>query len=55
MRVGAGPTGGRVWLTFLTRVATNLPLPLDPAVIRAELDSPNPAVGLAVALVPSTD
>ncbi|WP_379175925.1 hypothetical protein [Nocardioides daphniae] len=35
----------------LTRIATNLPLPLDPALIRAELDSPNPAVALAVALV----
>lgn len=35
----------------LTRVPTNLPLPLDPALIRAELDSPNPAVALAVALV----
>ncbi len=35
----------------LTRVPSNLPLPLDPALIRAELDSPNPAVALAVALV----
>jgi len=35
----------------LTRVRSNLPLPLDPALIRAELDSPNPAVALAVALV----
>lgn len=35
----------------LTRIATNIPLPLDPALIRAELDSPNPAVALAVALV----
>lgn len=35
----------------LTRVATSLPMPLDPAVIRAELDSQNPAVALAVALV----
>jgi len=33
-----------------TPVATNIPLPLDPALIRAELDSPNPAVALAVAL-----
>jgi hypothetical protein len=35
----------------LTRVHTNIPMPLDPALIRAELDSPNPAVALAVALV----
>jgi hypothetical protein len=35
----------------LTRVPTNLPMPLDPALIRAELDSLNPAVALAVALV----
>jgi hypothetical protein len=35
----------------LTRIPTNLPLPLDPALIRDELDSPNPAVALAVALV----
>lgn len=35
----------------LTRVATNIPMPLDTALIRAELDSPNPAVALAVALV----
>lgn len=35
----------------LTRVPTTLPLPLDPALIRAELDSPNPAVALAVAVV----
>ncbi|MDN4175227.1 MULTISPECIES: hypothetical protein [Nocardioides] len=35
----------------LTRIATNLPLPLDPALIRAELDSPNSALALAVALV----
>ena len=35
----------------LTPVATNIPLPLDTALIRAELDSPNPAVALAVALV----
>ncbi|PWN04350.1 hypothetical protein DJ010_01520 [Nocardioides silvaticus] len=35
----------------LTRVHTNIPMPLDLALIRAELDSPNPAVALAVALV----
>ncbi|MEO7844424.1 MAG: hypothetical protein ABIR82_03725 [Nocardioides sp.] len=35
----------------LTRVPTNIPLPLDTALIRAELDSPNPAVALGVALV----
>jgi len=35
----------------LTRVQTNLPLPLNPALIRAELNSPNPVVALAVALV----
>ncbi len=35
----------------LTRVVRNLPLPLDPALIRAELASPNPVVALAVALV----
>lgn len=35
----------------LTPVATNIPLPLDTALIRAELDSPNPVVALAVALV----
>ncbi|MGH3503540.1 MAG: hypothetical protein ACRDQA_21970 [Nocardioidaceae bacterium] len=34
-----------------TPVARNLPLPLDSALIRAELDSPDPAVALAVALV----
>ena len=32
-------------------VAGNIPLPLDPAVVRAELNSANPAVALAVALV----
>lgn len=35
----------------LTPVATNIPLPLDTALIRAELNNPNPAVALAVALV----
>lgn len=35
----------------LTRVATNIPLPLDTELIRAELDSPNPATALAVALI----
>lgn len=35
----------------VTRVATNVPLPLDTALIRTELNSPNPAVALAVALV----
>ncbi len=35
----------------LTRVASNIPLPLDTALIRAELDSPNPATALAVALI----
>lgn len=30
---------------------TNIPLPLDTALVRRELDSPNPAVALAVALV----
>lgn len=34
-----------------TPIATNIPLPLDTAVVRAELNSPNPAVALAVALV----
>ena len=34
-----------------TPVGTNIPLPLDPTLIRAELNSPNPAVALAVALV----
>lgn len=34
-----------------TRVGTNLPLALAPAVIRAELNSPDPAIALAVALV----
>lgn len=34
-----------------TPVASNIPLPLDPALIRAELNSPNPAVAVAVALV----
>lgn len=34
-----------------TPVATNIPLPLDPALIRDELNSPNRAVALAVALV----
>ena len=34
-----------------TPVATNSPLPLDTALVRAELTSPNPAVALAVALV----
>mgnify|MGYP001088851526 CR=1 FL=1 len=34
-----------------TPVATNIPLPLDPALIRAELNSPQPVVALAVALV----
>lgn len=33
------------------RLATTIPLPLDASVIRAGLDSPNPAVALAVALV----
>jgi hypothetical protein len=35
----------------VTRVATNIPLPLDTALIRAELNNPNPAVALAVALI----
>jgi hypothetical protein len=35
----------------VTPVATNIPLPLDTALIRAELNSPNPALALAVALV----
>ena len=35
----------------LTPVSTNIPLPLDTALIRAALDSPNPATALAVALV----
>ena len=35
----------------VTPAATNIPLPLDTAAIRAELDSPNPALALAVALV----
>jgi RNA polymerase sigma-70 factor (sigma-E family) len=35
----------------VTPVATNIPLPLDSALVRAALDSPNPAVALAVALV----
>ena len=35
----------------LTRVPTNIPLPLDTELIRAELDSPNPATALAVALI----
>lgn len=34
-----------------TPIATNLPLAVDPALIRAELNSPNPATALAVALV----
>lgn len=34
-----------------TPVATNLPLPLDTALIRAELNSPDPVIALAVALV----
>jgi hypothetical protein len=34
-----------------TPVATNIPLPLDTDLIRAELNSPNPATALAVALV----
>jgi len=34
-----------------TPVAANIPLPLDTALIRAELNSPNPALALAVALV----
>lgn len=34
-----------------TPVATNIPLPLDPALVRAELNSPHPATALAVALV----
>lgn len=32
-------------------IAANIPLPLDSALIRAELNSPNPAVALSVALV----
>jgi hypothetical protein len=35
----------------VTPVATNIPLPLDVAAVRAELNSSNPAVALAVALV----
>jgi len=35
----------------VTPIATTIPLPLDTAAIRAELDSPDPAVALAVALV----
>lgn len=35
----------------LTRVATNIPMPLDTALIRAEFDSPNPAVALGEALI----
>jgi hypothetical protein len=35
----------------VTPVATNIPLPLDSALVRAALDSPNPSVALAVALV----
>lgn len=34
-----------------TPVATNLPLAVDPALVRAELNSANPATALAVALV----
>ncbi len=34
-----------------TPVATTIPLPLDPALIRAELNSPHPVLALAVALV----
>jgi hypothetical protein len=45
--VFANPTRG---LT-LTPVATNIPLPLNTALIRAELNNPNPAVALAVALI----
>jgi hypothetical protein len=45
--VFADPTRG----IALTPVATNIPLPLDTALIRAELNNPNPAVALAVALV----
>ncbi|WP_246136698.1 hypothetical protein [Leekyejoonella antrihumi] len=33
------------------RIATNIPLPLNTALIRAELNDPNPAVALAVALI----
>lgn len=35
----------------LTHVPTIIPLPLDTELIRAELDSPNPATALAVALI----
>jgi hypothetical protein len=35
----------------VTPVATNIPLPLDTALIRAELNNANPAVALAVALI----
>jgi hypothetical protein len=48
--VFADPTRG----LEATRIATNIPLPLDTEVIRAELNSPNPAVALAVALVAFT-
>lgn len=34
-----------------TPIGHNIPLPLDPALVRTELDSPNPAVALSVALV----
>ena len=45
--VFANPTRG----IDTTPVASNIPLALDSAVIRAELNSPNPAVAAAVALV----